>query len=506
MNKRILLSFFLALAFTFIGQAQHHFACGTVGHEAKAVSDRLLRNRAAFRSGFIRSRSTIYLPIKFHIIARTNGTGGVEEDRVYDQLCEINKDFEDTGIQFYISDGTFSYINNDVVYSNHSSGAGSLFMNAAKANDAINIFMPNDAGNGSGTPGVVLGYYTSQQDWIVVARAEVGSTRHTMTHEIGHFLSLPHPFNGWDIEFYDEAVHGNPVGPLSPSGIPNEKVDGSNCETAGDFTCDTAPNYGFGFGWQDCNYDAGTMDPDGVVIDTDESLAMGYFFQCPRSSYYFTPTQATDMQADIAMSDRNYINLGITPNTTEITETTNLIAPEQGEIVSFNAVQLVWEAVSGADFYQLEYDNTPQFGSGATTQIVYGNSIVLELEANTSYFWRVRPLNAYRTCANTSQFRAFRTDATTSTQELDFVSQWLVAPNPVNTGNSVSVNLEAKKAFDTNLRLLNVTGQLVQDFGRRRMEIGSNQFVLDLQALPKGMYLLSLITDEGISSRRLIVQ
>jgi hypothetical protein len=510
MKKFFTLMLFLALALPFGAFAQHsHGVCGTTGEWAQAVTERLLHNRAQHRDGFVTNRSIVYVPVKFHLTANNDGSGRINDGRVYDQLCALNEDFLGSDIQFYLKDGTFNYINNTTVFQNHSSGAGQLFMSSADDNEALNIFITQDANTNSGGVGVTLGYYTSARDWIVVRKDEVGTTRHTLPHEVGHFFSLPHPFNGWDNELYDEAIHGNPVSStISPGFIPVEFANGSNCASAGDYFCDTNANYGFGFGWDDCDYDAGTMDPNGQVVDPQESLFMGYFFGCPRDEFFFTDEQTAAMQMDLASAARDYVNPGTTPNLSPITETPSLIAPDLGEMVSgYNAVLLEWESVSGADFYMLEIDKQIQFNSPELQRLtVYGNTKVMELEPNTTYFWRVRPLNAYFTCTNVSQFRGFTTDGLTTTSDLDFVSQWIVSPNPVNPSGELNVNLESTKGFEANIQLLSVTGQVVQKFGQFDLTAGNNNFVLSLHDMPKGLYLLNILSDEGTTTQRIVIQ
>lgn len=508
MYKKLTLIIFLAMGFSFSATAQHApGVCGTVGEWAQDVSARLLKNREHFRNNPIQSRAITYVPIKFHLVARSNGTGRIPEGRVYDQLCKLNEDYFDVEMQFYIADGTFNYINNTTIYETAELGSAQIIMNTQKVNYAINIFVCLNANTGGGGPGVTLAYYSGSRDWIVTRMDEVNGSTTTLAHELGHFFSLPHPFNGWDAEYYNESMHGNPVQSFSPSGIPTEKVSGSNCLTAGDFTCDTNPNYGFGFGWDDCDYDAGTMDPDGVIVDPQENLFMGYFFGCPRDDYYFSDTQIQDMQNDLASSGRNYINPGITPNLTPITQTPELIYPPNAAVVSYNAVPFEWEDVPGADFYLLEYNNLPSFSSSTVQRlIVYGNSKILELEPSKPYFWRVRPLNAYYTCANVTQFKAFNTDNTTAVHELDFVGQWVVSPNPVVAESSLHLYVEASKAFEANIQLLSINGQQVQDFGRYSLTTGSNSFNLQIGNLPKGIYTLSMITEEGVAGRRLVIQ
>ena len=79
-------------------------------------------------------------------------------------------------------------------------------------------------------------------------------------HELGHFFNLPHTFDGWE------------------DGEPNtnqqEKVDGSNCNFAGDGFCDTPPDYA-PYRWN-CPFTGPFTDPDGVEFYPDGTYYMSY--------------------------------------------------------------------------------------------------------------------------------------------------------------------------------------------------------------------------------------
>ena len=41
-------------------------------------------------------------------------------------------------------------------------------------------------------------------------------------------------------------------------------------KNSGDFLCDTPADYNLGFGWNNCNYTGGAMDPNGILLNPDE--------------------------------------------------------------------------------------------------------------------------------------------------------------------------------------------------------------------------------------------
>ena len=235
----------------------------------------------------IRFRETVYVPIAFHLVARNDGSGRVNESDVLNKLCELNQDFADTDIQFFLHD--FNYIDNSTVFNNHR-GTQFTFMSFERVAGALNVYIIQNADTQTDlNNGRTEGYYTGNPslDWVVMRKSAMEFQNIFFTHEIGHYFSLLHTFNGWDQEVYDANVHGNPVRTLSPRGVPTERVSRDNCSSEGDFICDTPPDYGFGFGWAECEYTLETQDPNGDLVDPDETNYMSYFLRCQLNDYHF---------------------------------------------------------------------------------------------------------------------------------------------------------------------------------------------------------------------------
>lgn len=485
------------------------FASGISQEHIDMITERLLENKARYLENPVQFRDFVYVPVKFHLVAKSDGTGRVSEARVFDQICALNEDFMNVGIQFYIYEG-FNYINNTTVYDDHAGTQNSIMFFNRESN-AMNVWVVNDATPGGvGLDGVTLGYYTPQPnlDWMVIKKTEINGNNTTLTHEIGHFFSLDHPFNGWDFEIYNPDEHGTPAPPIATDGTtPVETVDGLNCETAGDFLCDTPPSYGEGFSWNNCNYTGGHLDPNGVPIDPDELNFMDYYLNgCAIDEYRFSDMQSEMMLMDYSEApDRAYVRSNHVPNQVQPEEVT-LLSPADDEITAGYNVQLSWTGVPGAEGYFLEVDKVPSFNIDPIRLIVYGNSKLIEdLEADRNYYWRVRPFNSYKTCTESTSYFKFRTGLLNSTNNPEFVKDWTVIPNPVRSSESVAVTVNAENSFVAQINLYSITGKTMKRYGNRTFTAGEHTAYISVNGLSAGVYLLSVQTEQGTLNRRIVV-
>ena len=503
--RKILLILNLSLLISLVGSTQ---PCGINQEGINMITERLLQNKARYLENPVQFRDVVYVPLKFHLVAKADGTGRVSEAKVFDQLCALNEDFLDVGIQFYIYDG-FNYMNNTTVYDNHA-GAQNSIMFFNRESDAINIWIVNDATpGGGGLDGTTLGYYTPQPnlDWLVIKKTEINNNNTTLTHEVGHFFSLDHPFNGWDFEIYNPSDHGTPAPNIATDGTtPVETMDGMNCETAGDFLCDTPPSYGEGFTWNNCNYTGGHLDPNSEPIDPEELNFMDYYLNgCSIDDYFFSDMQKEMILTDYESSNRSYIRTNHVPNQIQPEEVTLLSPADDAETAGYN-VQFSWTGVPGAEGYLLEIDKVPSFNIDPIRQIVYGNSKLIEdLEADRNYYWRIRPFNSYKTCTQSTSSFKFRTGLVNSTNNPEFVKDWTVMPNPVRSSESVAVTINAENSFVAQINLYDIAGKNMKRFGNRTFTAGEHTEYISVNGLSSGVYLLSVQTEKGTLNRRIVV-
>lgn len=429
-----------------------------------------------------------YLPMTVHILGDDEGDGYFGEKQIIDAFCTLNEDLLPYDIQFYLADD-FNYIDNTSWYI-HDFRNGRSMMNANNVDGTTNTYFVEDpAGN--------CGYYTGGADAMAVAKGCAGPEDHTWSHEVGHYLSLPHPFVGW------EGIDVDPTQP-APSSNGNrsvERVDGSNCRTSADGFCDTTPDY-ISNRWS-CNQNgtsAEMIDPSGTPFRADGSLIMSYANDACASR--FSDEQAAAMHANINDERPDLINNPTPPGAIDLAGGGAAIYPQNEETIPFGTVEFQWEPIPNATQYLVEIT----FLSPNNDNIVMSRGLVNEAKYVVDDFapifigrplnWRVRPFNEFEFCAGTTDFYQFSMSNASSVSTISEVEEVSVSPVPAQSGNQIIVGLIANETFDMQASLINLTGQVLRT-QNYNMISGSQQVLFDLPVVAEGVYMLSLKNDKG---------
>jgi hypothetical protein len=452
-----------------------------------------------------------YIPVTFHLVAAANGSGRVTEEAVLQQLASLNVQYADQEAKFYID--RFNYFDNDAVYNSPASNAAKVQMRLRKDNNSINVFITNSADNGGQTPGEVLAYYDTQEDWIVSQRGEINGATNTMAHELGHFFSLPHPFVGWDCHPYTLDEYTNPVNVQFT--IPCEGGGGSvlielhnrtNCNTAGDRICDTPEDYNLGLLYQNnCAENNSVKDINSEVIKPMVNNFMSYYREC--DDYEFTQTQKNLINTDFFSIQRAYIRTGVVPNTTPVVDPVAYITPINGEETNgASNILLDWENTPGANRYLLIYDRFASFTFNPQKLIVTSSEYVIPgpLTDNITYFWKVWPFNESMTDAGYSATQSFKVGTGVGVNEIHDISDYALTPNPVTDHVTALLTLSSTKAFSGSLEITDASGHVLS---KETIQIpsGLSQFPIQNSDFPAGIYFVVLHSDRGRLVERLLI-
>ncbi|MEO7926257.1 MAG: T9SS type A sorting domain-containing protein [Saprospiraceae bacterium] len=452
-----------------------------------------------------------YIPVTFHLVANSAGTGRVQEEAVLLQLANLNQQYADQQAVFYIDH--FNYFDNDAVYNMPASPAAITQMRLRKDNNSLNLFITNKADNGGETPGTVLAYYDPNEDWVVSRRDQISSISSTIAHEFGHFFSLAHPFSGWDCKPYTTTDYTNPVNvdftkPCDSGGGSAliELQNGSNCTIAGDRICDTPPDYNLGLLYQnDCSENTTIKDKNGQLITPIVNNYMSYYRDC--ASYTFTATQKTLINASFFSAQRAYIRTGVIPNTTPVTGPVNYIYPINGEMTpSPTGIVLDWEDTPGANRYMILVARNQTFTQSPQKLFSLLSMVTIPggLTTGVTYYWKVWPYNESQTGAMYSATQNFVVGTGVGVNDIKEINSYSLDPNPVSFNQESVLNMTSIKAFDAVLKISTSSGQILST---RSMTIpsGESQHTISTTDFPPGIYFVMMYSAGGNLVERLLV-
>ncbi len=309
-------------------------------------------------------------------------------------LCQLNEDYADANIRFYV------YGDVDTIYNTKWNGIGDILegaelMLANNDDRAINCYLVSFAARFCG--------FNLPYAGIILDKECLDRGSHTWAHELGHNLSLPHPFLGWEgttynynyntpkILRYDYTLFKDSL--ITDTTIYDtaivELVDGSNCEEASDRICDTPPDY-LSKRWScDENGRSRTLQKDynGVDFRSDGTLYMSYSANGCQTR--FSPEEIKLMRATL-LYKKAFLFEPTPPEVLEVEEVSQHLLPLEGEEVPINQVYLEWAPPAGATNYVVQISLNKSFSrvkyEKATKE---PHMLVTALSVPRKYYWRV---------------------------------------------------------------------------------------------------------------------
>ncbi len=441
----------------------------------------------------------IYMPLVVHTLGDDRGEGHYPTLKIFESICRLNADFAPYNIQFYLKEPV-NQINRTRFYEHDGFPDGFQMMRTYRRPQAINTFITATA------PSDACGYFHPSGQSIVVVKNCMGGNGHTWTHEVGHWLSLPHTFSGWEGKDYDPNGD-TPLfhGVSGRDTLYVESVQGKNCHKAADGFCDTPPDY-LSVGWN-CNGSAQSLvvqkDPFGSDFRSNGANFMSYSVDACQSE--FSLEQAEAMRTYIDFEKRLYANQkspiqDVAPFPVAINH------PEPDEKLHHQSIHLEWQHHPNTTHYLVQISRFSFFAVIDYEFIVEGNNINIgDLPVDKKYYWRIMPYNAFDFCGEFTDAGGFETFDITSVAEIDGNNELEVTPTLVpNSGIPISIQFDFSEILPTDLKIFDVRGALLYQQhlpnpSRDRIEINTS----DLSA---GMYLLDVATSKGRIVKKISVQ
>jgi len=439
----------------------------------------------------------IYIPMTIHLVGNDEGKGYFPISDLLDALCVVNEDFIPANIQFFIKN--IRYIQRTAWYNHDNFAPGAEMQRRNNVSNTMNTYFVSNASN-------ACGYAVINSISTVITNSCSNSGEHTWSHELGHALSLPHTFRGW--EGSEDFDYSTPA----PKFIGNDRdstlvelTDKSNCDTAGDRFCDTEPDY-LSERWT-CNGSQRSatqqIDPNGQKFTSDGTLIMGYADDNCTSR--FSPEQIQAIRANIFSQKATLVNQTISDGTISESEPIVLSSPLDNQTVGFQNIFFEWEPVAQATKYMFQVSRLPTFSVLAVDTIVSTNTLILpELPIRLRYYWRILPYNNYSTCGSFSTRKSFLTaEETTSTVNLT-ESQISVSPTLLTQPGQLQIQVKDVVKADLRIELFDITGKLII-YHQTERNAGTD-LQLFVEDNPPGIYTLRVTIANQQFVRKIVLQ
>ncbi len=157
-----------------------------------------------------------------------------------------------------------------------------------------------------------------------------------------------------------------------------------------------------------------------------------------------------------------------------------------------------WTNVATGSGYTIEIATDNNFNSVVASEALNGTSFTTtSLQDNTQYFWQVTATNECGTAF--SDVFSFTTEESNSIQTLDGTLLQL-SPNPTN--GLVNLKFGPSFAEELKINLMTIDGKVLNHW---TIENPNDLFTIDLSNYINGIYLIRLITDKGILTKRIVL-
>ena len=494
-----LLSFtLLFLTFSIASFGQGSNACGTVPSQDYLDWYKALDIDHRVATGG--TEATINIPVQFHLVGKNDGTGRIPTHRAYEIVCALNNFFAPVDMYFFMPNFP-NLISNSNFYNLPDYSVGSQMMSLFNRENLVNIYIC-DLSNFSGAGFAICGYATlpgsgspsqaNKRGGMVIGMGQCSSPNGTtITHEMGHYMSLLHPFQG---------TNSFPSSPSSELVTRTGLGSGTflaNCGTAGDRLCDTESDYLQG-GWNGCTMTHTQRDANTDLFRPESSLYMSYSGDNCQSK--FSPGQIGLMRSS-SNNDRPYLQaIQMGPLNILSSTTSNMLPVDNSTNEIGGWTRFKWKGTPGATKYHVQISERTIFDADLIIDAIYTDTTFIytgfKMSLGKTYRWRVRPLNASHNCAPFSSQTLFSLG---SVKTVDLIAEGIkIFPTVVTNNQPISIQSETTKNLQ--LTLLSVEGKVV-----RNLNSQNGSFEIQTADLTKGIYFIQLKNQEQVYTQKIVI-
>jgi hypothetical protein len=200
-------------------------------------------------------------------------------------------------------------------------------------------------------------------------------------------------------------------------------------------------------------YNVYTVAPNGNILN---DLSFGSFYSC------YGNEDQTGMPNSDAYFPTLFFQVGVNG------ELGFTGASQWGEIFSISDVSMAKDT--------LNFHWTNDYGEGAMVQ----------LKRQDGQFWE-------------------QLFGITSIAEISQIESLSINPNPINSGDNFYINMDLNESVDMNIQIIDITGKSVHNQSVKATE-GNNEISVNSQSLNTGMYFVKLSSENGVTTKKIVIQ
>lgn len=328
-----------------------------------------------------------YIPIRFHVVRRNDGTGGISLSSLNQSLVLLNQAYQPAGIAFYMCGAAPHYIDDTALF-DYDISEEEVLADGNDVANAVNVYLTNTILY-SGVQATGYSYYPgsiSITNRLFIKASQI--TGNTFLHEMGHYFNLYHTFENSTSSLVDDRELV-----IRPGEPQQGRLLAPNCAETGDLVCDTPadPYNTSGATVSGCQYTGTITDANGDRYSPALNNLMSYYSGCNSTTNMFTAGQYARIIDGISLrlEPGNEYTLNCAGNPTIPTNLTATLA-QTGVQVQFSYPG------NDASGFIIERSTSPTgsftaIGSTPPDSFSYTDGTV---SSNTTYYYRVKASNA----------------------------------------------------------------------------------------------------------------